>query len=138
MDVEVLASAFNIFQSTLPRGERLLQCLPLRSKITISIHAPTRGATHYFRMVCVFSLFQSTLPRGERPIILLCQIGGDKFQSTLPRGERHVLFVSNMPDLVFQSTLPRGERHDVFISSLRYFFISIHAPTRGATWKFQW
>ena len=78
-----------LFQSTLPRGERLILILILYPIVTISIHAPARGATHhviydfhrhtYFNprsregsdrytctgKVCVLS-FQSTLPRGER------------------------------------------------------------------------
>ena len=78
-----------------------------------------------------------------------------KFQSTLPREERHswqrVCAVRNR----FQSTLPREERRsDVSIFAIesydfnprshersdkaqnylkRYYIISIHAPTRGAT-----
>ena len=55
-----------IFQSTLPRGERLQSPLHYPLHGTISIHAPARGATlikpwHLFNY-----LFQSTLPRGER------------------------------------------------------------------------
>ena len=33
----------------------------------ISIHAPTRGATHTYHLCCYSDRFQSTLPRGERP-----------------------------------------------------------------------
>ena len=33
----------------------------------------------------------------------------------------------------FQSTLPRGERHQTSLIWTRKFYISIHAPTRGAT-----
>ncbi len=54
------------FQSTLPRGERRLCRLSGRKPQTISIHAPTRGATSYPYAVVSVGLFQSTLPRGER------------------------------------------------------------------------
>ena len=98
-----------IFQSTLPRRERLFllfslschvyfnprsregsdftSCLIQKDTI-ISIHAPAKGATnryHYTR--CKYG-FQSTLPRRER------HASEDKceeifeFQSTLPRRER--------------------------------------------------
>ena len=35
--------------------------------------------------------------------------------------------------MLFQSTLPRRERHDKFIEITNNFFVSIHAPTKGAT-----
>ncbi len=76
-----------IFQSTLPRGERLLMfCLivpllnfnprshegsdilpvPPPAAVSISIHAPTRGATVIYSHKKESRRFQSTLPRGER------------------------------------------------------------------------
>ena len=55
-----------IFQSTLPRGERL-----------------------FFANTAILHLrFQSTLPRGERPLALTPTRRRKQFQSTLPRGER--------------------------------------------------
>ena len=101
-----------IFQSTLPRGERQAADSIQARKGIISIHAPTRGATKQYRAKTnVNAKFQSTLPRGERQI------------STYP-----VLWRQK-----FQSTLPRGERLPVQINILPALFISIHAPTRGAT-----
>ena len=100
------------FQSTLPRGERQAADSIQARKGIISIHAPTRGATKQYRAKTnVNAKFQSTLPRGERQI------------STYP-----VLWRQK-----FQSTLPRGERLPVQINILPALFISIHAPTRGAT-----
>ena len=55
------------FQSTLPRRER--QLLPMFDDISddISIHTPTKGATHtHFIVNSVNYEFQSTLPRRER------------------------------------------------------------------------
>ena len=79
--------------------------------MSISIHAPTRGATG-----CVF--------------YDLVNCG---FQSTLPRGERPRLNPFPWKVLAFQSTLPRGERLNHRPSFYPFFYISIHAPTRGAT-----
>ena len=39
-------------------------------------------------------------------------------------------------DLKFQSTLPRGERHQQRLSEDAMFWVSIHAPARGATADF--
>ena len=77
-----------MFQSTLPRGERL-----------------TTTQTIYLRY-----LFQSTLPRGERLYYEKTYGMQDKFQSTLPRGERHLRQICSKARGLFQSTLPRGER----------------------------
>ena len=55
--------------------------------------------------------FQSTLPRRERPRILRFSCRYSKFQSTLPRRER-LAKIASLPGLIF---------------------ISIHAPTKGAT-----
>ena len=77
----------------------------------ISIHAPTRGATcNSIRPLCIY-----------------------EFQSTLPREERHKCRRNSNITTRFQSTLPREERPIIGgIKSMRKF-ISIHAPTRGAT-----
>ena len=90
-DLAVIASfaASEVFQSTLPRGER--QGFRKRGSqgLCISIHAPARGATAPPPFGFSGPVFQSTLPRGERPY----GFGSNNyiiqgFQSTLPRGER--------------------------------------------------
>ena len=144
----------NIFQSTLPREERL-RC------------SSSVGSS---------GIFQSTLPREERPfpvliidsvlyfnprshersdnpLSVLCSLA-IIFQSTLPREERLQCAYSHPLRFTFQSTLPREERlrADRVFKTLLYFnprshersddqdqdqeyqcHISIHAPTRGAT-----
>ena len=57
---------FLLFQSTLPRGERLPSFSSCARSALISIHAPTRGATTLAVCNKTYHLFQSTLPRGER------------------------------------------------------------------------
>ena len=51
-----------------PRSHEGSDLLPeeIRMVLTISIHAPTRGATQIDRCIDVNLIFQSTLPRGER------------------------------------------------------------------------
>ena len=78
-----------LFQSTLPRGERLA--------VVFSLIEPVK--------------FQSTLPRGERQMITQNHTLCNEFQSTLPRGERRLVTKSQRQLVTFQSTLPRGERH---------------------------
>ena len=84
---------------------------PSTAIASISIHAPTRGAT----LMCDKDLKNGT------------------FQSTLPREERHFQFAQ--PSLYKLNFNPRShERSDGNQSEmLLKFRISIHAPTRGAT-----
>ena len=121
-----------LFQSTLPREERpsrscVSPALPdfnprshersdqpvlrRRNVRSISIHAPTRGATEYAFLI----------------------IGSRKFQSTLPREERRA---GSKSFSVAANFNPRShERSDRRRWPLRQSrqTISIHAPTRGAT-----
>ena len=78
---------------------------------SISIHAPTRGATRCSSSVGSSGIFQSTLPREERR-----QDGGEREYTMNFNPRSH-------------------ERSDPVLSSvpLGSVPISIHAPTRGAT-----
>ena len=78
-------------------------------------------------------VFQSTLPRRERLHEKAARSVVRKFQSTLPRRERPCFgcMASNLP--IFQSTLPRRERLTSKVFRLVELYISIHAPTKGAT-----
>ena len=100
-------------------------------------------------------IFQSTLPREERQWMMRHGKRFTTFQSTLPREER-LFEVKNLGKvLLFQSTLPREERHrgnrrrsdcynfnprshersdEVEAKRKAKLEISIHAPTRGATY----
>ena len=98
----------------------------------ISIHAPTRGATYCVKRAITLGKFQSTLPRGERPTVsipLFTQLG---FQSTLPRGERRVLTQTHPHRQHFNPRSHEGsDIRKPYLIIKRV--ISIHAPTRGAT-----
>ena len=128
----------NVFQSTHPRGVRLsrLRALPCLSGFnprthegcdwnmstspkwtSVSIHAPTRGATNGDGGGLFQYLFQSTHPRGVRqdrctPIQLYTE-----FQSTHPRGVRLALQTCFRFGHKFQSTHPRGVRLSIAIFS---------------------
>ena len=79
--------------------------------VSISIHAPTKGAT-----------------------INMAHCGLIKrFQSTLLREERHLRLTMLPYYGLFQSTLLREEPPEETVEALAYLDISIHAPTRGAT-----
>ena len=102
----------DIFQSTLPQGERQWTPQSVLIDHAISIHAPARGATtSRFTGCLIWTAFQSTLPQGERQ----CSKG------------------SATTFVVFQSTLPQGERRLELTAQDIYKPISIHAPARGAT-----
>ena len=77
----------------------------------VSIHAPTWGATPWALPRAFFLLFQSTHPHGVR--LSMWHFGG--FQ------------------LLFQSTHPHGVRHHLWSHVSLDVFVSIHAPTWGAT-----
>ena len=120
------------FQSTLPREERLMTVSLMRQgqrnfnprshersdndfqnvffSRSISIHAPTRGATATRQKKRSRSLFQSTLPREERRIVSFFTGILDDFN---PRSHERSDYVMVMLGIAIG--------------------ISIHAPTRGAT-----
>ncbi len=150
-----------IFQSTLPRGERPLCVVNKGWWVWISIHAPTRGATRIHWILTISFLFQSTLPRGERRQHVVKIVSADIFQSTLPRGERHCVKIKCLCEMYFNPRSHEGSDNTArLFHSACYNFnprshegsdidvyppanktgISIHAPTRGATtwWSGIW
>ena len=143
------------FQSTLPRRERRHTHVSSVSNITISIHAPAKGATyrtynviHYsqhfnprsregsdgrpMRQEVYLVTFQSTLPRRERrpPILMTCS--AFLFQSTLPRRERPSSIVQLASGSNFNPRSREGS-DAAHIRHLNHQPISIHAPAKGAT-----
>ena len=106
----LMLRSYPLFQSTLPRGERLADAEDYgyavcgfnpRSRVgsdsilatksgtpEVSIHAPAWGATGASAPRLPRGEFQSTLPRGERLTATDYIVDGKWFQSTLPRGER--------------------------------------------------
>ena len=99
-----------MFQFTRPRGARQKRGRERRGRRTVSIHAPTGGATGNRQAVVAGARFQFTRPRGAR------RLGGDRLR----------------PGTVFQFTRPRGARLRA-LSHRPHPQVSIHAPTGGAT-----
>ena len=111
-----------------------MQVWEVDSAVNISIHAPTRGATHpLFTLEKTPHEFQSTLPREERQSLRDAENRKNTFQSTLPREERHGIAARCLSASHFN---PRSHERSDEIPVSRKFYpadISIHAPTRGAT-----
>ena len=80
--------------------------------LSVSIHAPTWGATRCMYTIITYRQFQSTHPHGVR--------------------QRYIYNIYVY--FVFQSTHPHGVRRVVASSIADEGGVSIHAPTWGATW----
>ena len=124
------------FQSTLLQEERHVGNGYMYWIYKISIHAPTRGATHKGGSGYCIRLFQSTLLQEERRNLeLLKQIRLDDFNPRSYKRSDNCNTSHFMRNIQFQSTLLQEERHTIAdIHMVRG--ISIHAPTRGATYIF--
>ena len=126
-------SSIEIFQSTLPRGERHSLSSQFSHSFMISIHAPARGATITTRTIRIpKKAFQSTLPRGERLSVIYLKGKIYGFQSTLPRGER-LSSVYNVRRFCHFNPRSREGSDGTSWYKLLDRLISIHAPARGAT-----
>ena len=150
------SSSATLFQSTRPRGARRQphHALPLLD--AVSIHAPTRGATRMAATALGASSFQSTRPRGARQqlqIMRRCRSGcfnprahagrdnhcdqrriaaSAVFQSTRPRGARPGYVAASLHDDRFNPRAHAGRDDCRRLLSIGNY-VSIHAPTRGAT-----
>ena len=122
----------------------------------VSIHAPTRGATftdkqkrldsnsfnprthtgcdkELFAYQAKKFWFQSTHPHGVRQYTTISTASLNGFQSTHPHGVRLTLFNRMKLTCKFQSTHPHGVRRNSAVPKATLMYVSIHAPTRGAT-----
>ena len=104
------------FQSTLPRGERPLTASPVNDIWDFNPRSHEGSDAYQDSGQTKAMLFQSTLPRGERLSKTCQKINPVLFQSTLPRGERRITTHRLKSTEKFQSTLPRGERHHFSLS----------------------
>ena len=102
----------------------------------VSIHAPTWGATYGTNIKNPYMGFQSTHPHGVRQRVVRYVESILAFQSTHPHGVRLYILVYLIFNLMFQSTHPHGVRLYVHVLHIDNS-VSIHAPTWGATVKFQ-
>ena len=126
------------FQSTHPRGVRLLSCLPPCFIILVSIHAPAWGATFASMSYLLrILLFQSTHPRGVRHRALFFVGQEQLFQSTHPRGVRRTSIKAKISTRICFNPRTRVgcDIHAPYMGANRQS-VSIHAPAWGATHKY--
>ena len=151
-----LTTTSSMFQSTHPRGVRLLDLSHIIVHRVEFQSTHPRGVRHSeFGAVRVVDVFQSTHPRGVRPksgslpqssprVSIHAPAWGatsarkdsrlpPSFQSTHPRGVRHGRDEGRWAEGGFQSTHPRGVRHLKAEREKRQALVSIHAPAWGAT-----
>ena len=123
------------FQSTRPRGARPAVCVMTMATDLFQSTRP-RGARHgVSQFIAAAQQFQSTRPRGARRSAHMSSIGERCFNPRAHEGrDRHLRAKCYIWDL-FQSTRPRGARHVRLRREVLRRPVSIHAPTRGATWR---
>ena len=110
LDYQGGTGVFRVFQSTHPRGVRPVLQLRSGMDVSISIHAPTWGATSSTNTSKLTTVFQSTHPRGVRLTVRACSAALSNFN---PR--THV------------------GCDNAKVLQISVIAISIHAPTWGAT-----
>ena len=99
------------FQSTRPRGARQHALIGIMFNLSVSIHAPARGATSHPALLTSSNVFQSTRPRGARRRVRARSIRLARVSIHAPaRGATEALKESFPVTRVFQSTRPRGAR----------------------------
>mgnify|MGYP007124307699 CR=1 FL=1 len=103
--------------------------------LSVSIHAPARGATTERQSHHIILMFQSTHPHGVRPSPRTLALLISGFQSTHPHGVRLTFPRINADNTVFQSTHPHGVRRFPLSNHTVLYQVSIHAPARGATYS---
>ena len=98
----------------------------------ISIHAPTRGATICSRLVVTRLLISIHAPTRGATWVIFDSFKHFKFQSTLPREERLIFWAAFCQSFYFN---PRSHERSDPLPGIHTLLpcISIHAPTRGAT-----
>ena len=121
------------FQSTHPRGVRLNLLFGNLDTCKFQSTHPRGVRPMLASLLSVTMAFQSTHPRGVRPNGPEVTISVAKFQSTHPRGVRLRKRIKEAQEKAFQSTHPRGVRLRAIGKRCHWSWISIHAPTWGAT-----
>ena len=123
------------FQSTLPRRERPNDNESFIDILIISIHAPAKGATFSRYFPCIpLAQFQSTLPRRERPSSMFDIISCGHFNPRSREGsDLNAAVKSSGSNFNFNPRSREGSDNDAIVTIFN-FYISIHAPAKGATW----
>ena len=136
-----ICSEQEVFQSTLPRRERLSQPTTKKFLLHISIHAPAKGATLPCDYIILHRVFQSTLPRRERRV--LWQRGSCSKDFNPRSREGSDVHLRQRFQIVWNFNPRSREGSDTSVLDLLIsrLYISIHAPAKGATsgiWTMHW
>ena len=122
-----------MFQSTHLQEVRLSGDVPLPYRLSVSIHAPTRGATFFDKNTSGLYLVSIHAPTRGATHCTLVSLISIRFQSTHLQEVRHFYKRHAGRWEKFQSThLQEVRLHFCFWRFLCHS-VSIHAPTRGAT-----
>ena len=144
-----------LFQSTHPHGVRLLhpsgnfvldtvsihaptwgatdKYARINNDRAVSIHAPTWGATRIYILSTCDDWFQSTHPHGVRLSQAQQMPSSRTFQSTHPHGVRRSILPVNSQTSGFNPRTHMGCDEEVEKQREAWEEVSIHAPTWGAT-----
>ena len=124
-----------VFQSTRPRGARLLRIAVPSIPQSVSIHAPARGATYCLLLLLVFYLRFNPRAREGRDLQnrVLRRIAARCFNPRAREGRDLYKSRDRRWRREFQSTRPRGARLYISSCCICIVNVSIHAPARGAT-----
>ena len=122
------------FQSTRPHGARPLDHFSCSQGKSISIHAPSRGATAALRGKEAALAFQSTRPHGARPSGAAAGAAVGAISIHAP--SRGATFDRIARSFASTISIHAPSRGATCASDVTKFIItiSIHAPSRGATW----
>ena len=129
----VLMLSFSIFQSTLPRRERLISSSSFTFSPGISIHAPTKGATQADAEVAIsYNDFNprshegSDITKTKAICVYVISIHAPTKGATTTKANVMCL------DIISIHAPTKGATEASELIRLG-FVISIHAPTKGAT-----
>ena len=108
--LQLISLAAELFQSTLPRGERRKSCLVPPCCKNFNPRSHEGSDIPVTLIICWFIDFNPRSHEGSDTVMTWGDEPSYIFQSTLPRGERQMTSGKPGKRPGFQSTLPRGER----------------------------
>ena len=146
--------ANSLFQSTRPRGARLVNYQQAATLLGFQSTRPRGARPILHDIIMQLETFQSTRPRGARPMASSChlywmgfnpraRVGRDRayeaynaaarFQSTRPRGARRGIPVGMVRGVRRFNPRARVGRDEYLSAWCEGYDVSIHAPAWGAT-----
>ena len=128
----VALSASSKFQSTLLQEERQESSIVTRQLLSISIHAPTRGATLLLSSCFSCYIFQSTLLQEERLLLrcLVCLANIISIHAPT-RGATCTCQQCTVLIQLFQSTLLQEERRNTHPNPLLIYYFNPRSYKRS-------